>query len=126
MFIVTCPSAEISIITGVGGGATLLTDTRLTPFLSKMDRTVLAQGLARRRDAGLPAPVVASLDNVLGNGDVLRARVLDAADGIDATLADWIAGKVRAVAKGVRRTKSRFGARLTVPPVAPPKAVRAA
>ena len=35
-------------ITGVGGGATLATDTRLTPFLSKSDRTVLAQGFPAR------------------------------------------------------------------------------
>jgi len=35
-------------ITGVGGGATLITDTRLSPFLSKMDRTVLAQAFPTR------------------------------------------------------------------------------
>jgi fructuronate reductase len=55
----------------------------------------LARALARRRRAGLPAPVVASLDNVLGNGDVLRARVLEAADPLDAAVAGWIAEEVR-------------------------------
>jgi fructuronate reductase len=52
---------------------------------------VVAEGLARR-DRTLPAPVVASLDNVLDNGALLRHRVLEAAD---ADLARWIAEEVR-------------------------------
>ena len=39
-------------------------------------------------------PVFASLDNLLDNGSVLRARVLEAAETIDATLAPWIAQNV--------------------------------
>jgi fructuronate reductase len=52
---------------------------------------VVAEGLARR-DRALPPPVVASLDNVLYNGALLRQRVLEAAD---ADLARWIAEAVR-------------------------------
>jgi fructuronate reductase len=55
---------------------------------------LVAQGLARRRNDGLAAPVVASLDNLLDNGSVLRARVLEAADALEPSLADWIAREV--------------------------------
>ena len=39
-------------------------------------------------------PVVASLDNLLDNGSILRARVLEAAERIDPALAPWIARDV--------------------------------
>ena len=52
---------------------------------------VLVRGLDRRRRAGLPPPVVASLDNVIDNGDVLRAGVAAVADP---PLAGWIAEEV--------------------------------
>ena len=55
---------------------------------------VLALGLARRHAAGLPAPVVASLDNVVDNGAVLRARVLQEAEALDPALARWVADTV--------------------------------
>ena len=45
------------------------------------------------------------------DGIVLRTQKLGEADRI-VTLLTRRAGRVRAVAKGVRRTKSRFGARL--------------
>jgi len=50
---------------------------------------VLAHGLDRRRGLG-PPPVVASLDNVLDNGTVLRQRVIEAAEAFDPSLARWI------------------------------------
>ena len=50
---------------------------------------VLAHGLDRRRGQG-PPPVIASLDNVMDNGTLLRQRVLDAAEAFDAGLARWI------------------------------------
>lgn len=50
---------------------------------------VLAHGLGRRRGQG-PPPVVASLDNVMDNGTLLRQRVIDAAEAFDARLARWI------------------------------------
>ena len=56
---------------------------------------LIALALDRRRQAGLPAPVFAPLDNLLDNGTVLRARVLDEAERIDGALAAWIARDVR-------------------------------
>ena len=55
---------------------------------------LIALALARRRRAGLGAPVFASLDNLLDNGNLLRARVVDVAGRIDPSLAEWIAGEV--------------------------------
>jgi fructuronate reductase len=55
---------------------------------------LIALALAQRRRAGLAPPILASLDNLLDNGEVLRKRVLDAADRIDAPLAAWIASEV--------------------------------
>jgi fructuronate reductase len=55
---------------------------------------VVAEGLARR-DRHLPAPIVASLDNLLDNGAVLRRQVLAAAERVDADLARWVAEEVR-------------------------------
>ena len=56
---------------------------------------LIALALDRRRQAGLAPPVFASLDNLLDNGTVLRARVLDEAERIDGALAAWIARDVR-------------------------------
>ncbi len=55
---------------------------------------LIALSLDRRRQAGLPAPVFAPLDNLLDNGTVLRARVLDEAERMDGALAAWIARDV--------------------------------
>ena len=55
---------------------------------------LIALALARRRRAGLAPPVFASLDNLLDNGNILRARVLDSADAVDPSLAEWIANEV--------------------------------
>ena len=54
---------------------------------------VLAHGLDRRRGQG-PPPVVASLDNVMDNGTLLRQRVIEAAEIVDAGLARWVAEHV--------------------------------
>jgi len=56
---------------------------------------LIALALDQRRQAGLAAPVFASLDNLLDNGAVLRARVLDEAERLDDALAEWIARDVR-------------------------------
>ena len=56
--------------------------------------SVLAAGLSAR-DRSLPAPVVASLDNLADNGVLLRRRVLAAAERIDVGLARWIEHEVR-------------------------------
>ena len=54
---------------------------------------LVALSLAQRRQAGLAPPVFASLDNLLDNGSMLRARVLEAAERIDPSLAPWIAAQ---------------------------------
>ncbi len=54
---------------------------------------VLAHGLDRRRGHGQP-PVVASLDNVMDNGTLLRQRVVEAAEQFDVGLARWIMEQV--------------------------------
>jgi fructuronate reductase len=56
--------------------------------------TLIALSLDRRRRAGLPPPIFAPLDNLLDNGAVLRARVLDEAERMDGALAAWIARDV--------------------------------
>jgi fructuronate reductase len=55
---------------------------------------LIALSLDRRRQAGLPPPVFAPLDNLLDNGTVLRERVLDEAERMDGALAAWIAREV--------------------------------
>ena len=54
---------------------------------------VIARGLARR-DRTAPAPTIASLDNLRGNGRRLRERVLEEAEDVDPALARWIDGRV--------------------------------
>jgi fructuronate reductase len=56
---------------------------------------VIALALARRRRSGIPPPVLVSMDNVLGNGGVLRRRVMEVAGQIDDELPAWIADEVR-------------------------------
>jgi fructuronate reductase len=55
---------------------------------------VVALGLARRRQTEARPPVVASLDNVAANGDVLRRAVMAVAGRIDRSLPGWIADHV--------------------------------
>jgi fructuronate reductase len=54
---------------------------------------LLAQGLARRRAAGLPPFTAISCDNLPANGARLAALVLSEAARLDAGLADWIAAR---------------------------------
>ena len=64
------------------------------PLRATSAPALVARGLARRRNDGSAPPVVASLDNLLDNGNVLRTRVLEAADALEPPLADWIAVEV--------------------------------
>jgi fructuronate reductase len=56
---------------------------------------VLALSLARWRESGGIPPVLASLDNVSRNGELLRLRVCECAARLDPSLPDWIAAAVR-------------------------------
>ncbi len=51
----------------------------------------ITAGLARRREAGIPAFAVMSCDNIQGNGHVARTAVLGFAERKDPDLAAWIA-----------------------------------
>lgn len=51
---------------------------------------ILAHGLARRRDAGLPPVTLLSCDNLPSNGDTLRGLVLEFAGLLDPDLHHWI------------------------------------
>jgi fructuronate reductase len=55
---------------------------------------VLAAGLKCRREAGAPPPSVVSLDNLSGNGTVLREAVLSVAGRLEDSLPDWIGANV--------------------------------
>ena len=72
--------------------ATLADLDGATPPRSVMG--LLAEGLRRRRDAGIPAFTVMSCDNIQGNGHVARAALLGFAERRDAELAAWIAENV--------------------------------
>ena len=68
-----------------------------TPRHSKGQATVpdlIALALARCRRDRSAAPVFAPLDNLLDNGNLLRARVLEAAQRIDPQLPPWVADTV--------------------------------
>ena len=52
---------------------------------------IIARALAHHRQAGSAPPIVASLDNLLGNGEILRHGVLNSAERLDPTLPGWIA-----------------------------------
>jgi len=92
-------------------------DHAVGPPNSVTNRAIRAAGIsAYFRDHGPSQPVGGVRDNgsVQGyrdDGVVLRTQKLGEADRI-ITLLTRHNGRVRAVAKGVRRTKSRFGARL--------------
>jgi fructuronate reductase len=69
----------------------------------------LAAALVERRRQGAPPLAIVSCDNLHANGTVLRERVLDAAErldadaGLDADAATWIAGEVSFVSTSVDR-----------------------
>jgi fructuronate reductase len=56
---------------------------------------VLAEGLARRRSAGLAGLPVVSCDNLPGNGQIVARLVTDYAREIDPELARWIEAECR-------------------------------
>ncbi len=63
-----------------------VTEKGYTPELAQL----LVQGLNARRQAGLPGLTIASCDNLSGNGRILQALCLDAAQALDSALPDWL------------------------------------
>jgi fructuronate reductase len=109
------PARVIGALTSVGTGAAAAIDAIAAPTTKLVTLTVtekgyemdpddpdvtpsaavvVARGLAAHRAAGTSPPTIASLDNLLDNGRVLRDRVLQVAQGLDPDLATWIADVV--------------------------------
>lgn len=98
------PPRVVGSLTSVGTGPEAVIDALAAPTARLVTLTitekgyegtapsVLAAGLAQRRAAGAGPVVVASLDNLLGNGALLRERVLAAAPAGDR---GWIDEQVR-------------------------------
>jgi fructuronate reductase len=85
------PSTRLVTLTITEKGYAGSTDGAAHPEAETSAPMLVALALARRRRAGLAPPIVASLDNLLDNGTVLRTRVLEAAERTDGGLAAWIA-----------------------------------
>ncbi len=75
------------------------------PAASVVGRLALAL-VERKRRAGRPLAVV-SCDNLHENGRVLRERVLDATERLDAEAAAWVAGEVSFINTSVDRITPR-------------------
>jgi fructuronate reductase len=68
----------------------------------------LALALAARQRLGAPPLAVVSCDNLQRNGTVLRERVLDAAERLDAEAAAWIGSEISFVNTSVDRITPRI------------------
>ncbi len=90
----TAPATSLVTLTITEKGYDVDADGQAPSEGSTSAPALIALALARRRRAGLAPPVFASLDNLQDNGNVLRARVLDSADAVDPSLAEWIADEV--------------------------------
>ncbi|MGP0031620.1 MAG: mannitol dehydrogenase family protein [Acidimicrobiales bacterium] len=92
---VTAPSTRLVTLTITEKGYDLVTGDLEHPERPTSALGVLTLALARYREAGAAPPVIASLDNVLGNGALLRGQVAQIAVRLDPTLPAWIADEVR-------------------------------
>jgi fructuronate reductase len=90
----TAPTTKLVTLTITENGYSGIDEGTASGALPSSAPALIALSLDRRRQAGLPAPVFAPLDNLLDNGTVLRARVLHEAERMDGALAAWIARDV--------------------------------
>jgi mannitol 2-dehydrogenase len=93
---------------------------------------LVAAGLARRRDRGVPSPTIVSCDNIEKNGEVARRAFTAYAELADPALAHWIRDNTRFPSSMVDRItpattpevieqlESQFGVRDAWPVVAEP------
>jgi fructuronate reductase len=88
------PTTKLVTLTITENGYSGMDEGTASAALPSSAPALIALSLDRRRQAGLPAPVFAPLDNLLDNGSVLRERVLDEAERMDRALAAWIARDV--------------------------------
>jgi fructuronate reductase len=89
------PSTRLVTLTITEKGYDLTEEDLAHPERSSSALGVVARALARCRDLGREPPAVASLDNVMGNGELLRARVTEIAGHLSPSLPGWIAEEVR-------------------------------
>jgi fructuronate reductase len=90
----TSPATRLVTLTITEKGYEAALDTPRPSETPPSAPALIALALARcRRDGSVP-PVFAPLDNLSDNGNVLRARVLEAAEHVDPHLPAWIAGDV--------------------------------
>jgi fructuronate reductase len=88
------PATRLVTLTITEKGYEVETDDPSPSEASPSAPALIARALAQHRRAGQPPPVFASLDNLLDNGSILRARVIEVATRFDPALADWIASEV--------------------------------
>ncbi len=101
--VVAAPQTALVTLTVTEAGyAPVTTD----PATSAVGRLVL--GLAARRRGGGPPLAVVSCDNLHENGQVLRERVLEAAERLDRECASWISREVSFVDTSVDRITPRI------------------
>jgi fructuronate reductase len=91
---VSAPTTELVTVTITESGYDIPPRTADGETPTPSVPEVIARALARRRQGGSAPPIVASLDNLLGNGAILRSRVLEMAERLDPTLSSWIAEEV--------------------------------
>lgn len=105
--IVTLTVTEKGYFNAVGGGlATDAPEIAADLAGSAPKRTVfglLGAGLARRRAAGLPGVTLVSCDNLVGNGPILSANLLQFLERTDPATARWFAAECTSPASMVDR-----------------------
>jgi fructuronate reductase len=92
---VNAPGTRLVTLTITEKGYDLDEADVLRPDRPRSALGILALALSRYRDRGSVPPIIASLDNVMDNGNVLRSRVSEIASHLDGTLPDWINETVR-------------------------------
>ena len=91
---VSAPTTDLVTVTITEGGYDIPSAAPDLDSPSPWVPEIIARALAHRRQAGSAPPIIASLDNLLDNGEVLRQHVLNSAERLDPTLPGWIAEQV--------------------------------
>lgn len=91
---IAAPTTRLVTLTVTEKGYEPEADGQASPEAPHSVAAVIALALQAHRSRGTTPPVVASLDNVAGNGSVLMERVLEVAEHLDPDLSAWITGEV--------------------------------
>jgi fructuronate reductase len=91
---IAAPTTDLVTVTITESGYDISSVTSNHDLSTPSVPEIIARALAHRRRAGNGPPIIASLDNLLGNGSILRQRVMEIAGRLDSTLARWIADEV--------------------------------